>query len=63
MQNAEWPGRAGTDQWNVGVAHNDKRLVIQRREHNNLSRRSLREGGFDSPKIVSCNIVSNGEQD
>ncbi len=23
MQNAEWSGRAGADQWNVGVAHND----------------------------------------
>ena len=23
MENAEWTGRAGADQWNVGVAHND----------------------------------------
>src|SRR6266853_42753 len=29
MHNAEWPGRAGTNQWNVAVAHNFDRLMIQ----------------------------------
>jgi hypothetical protein len=39
MQNAEWPGRAGTDQWNIGVAHSDV-LMSQRREDNPIRPRS-----------------------
>ena len=31
MQNAEWTGRAGTDQWNVGVAHNNVRMFMNAR--------------------------------
>ena len=28
MQNAEWTGRAGADQWDVGVAHSDMFYVF-----------------------------------
>src|SRR5947207_10036745 len=30
VQNAEWTGRAGADQWNVGVAHSELFLVSVR---------------------------------
>ena len=39
MQNAEWTGNAGADQWNVGVAHNLRRLMSQRREDNPIRSR------------------------
>jgi hypothetical protein len=28
MHNAEWTGNAGTDQWNIGVAHSDVFLMF-----------------------------------
>src|SRR3981081_274541 len=39
MHNAEWPSRAGTNQWNVGAAHNFARLMIQSHENNLLQPR------------------------
>src|ERR1700731_710116 len=39
MHNAEWPIRAGTNQWNVGGAHNFDRLMIQSHENNRFQPR------------------------
>src|SRR6266404_4161972 len=49
MQHSEWTGCAGTDHRNVCIGHmrEVERSLLQgwRREYNNLSRRSLGEGG------------------
>ena len=34
MDSAKWTGHAGTDQWNIGVTHNDKKVINEPCEDN-----------------------------